>query len=112
MSRAQFRANSGAAVGSIDGVEMEEIEFAGFTGRIQAKMPGAMSKSCVWPPAGAGAAGADCGPENGRDWQHDILPPHWQHARAFTQDAGVGAANSGVPASRKLQMMANASFMC
>ena len=112
MSRTQFRANSGAPAALASGVEAEGIEFAGFTGKVQALAHGTTSESWSWLPTDEGAAGADCELETGLDWQHDILPPHEQQAcDFFAHGTGDCAASSGVPASRKLQMMASASFM-
>jgi len=44
-SRAQFRAKSGALEAGESGVKVEEIEFAGFAGKVQIKMLGARSDS-------------------------------------------------------------------
>ncbi len=111
ISRAQSRAKS-RAPGAIERAAAGEIETAGFTGRVQARVPGAKRDSWAWLPAGAGAAGAGWESGAGLDWQHDILPPHWQHARAgFAHGIGFGADSNGVPASRKLQMMVSTIFM-
>ena len=111
MSRAQFRAKSGAPAAIKDGVGTEEIKSAGFAGRVQSKMADARSESWFWLPVFAGA-GAGC--ESGDDFaaQQGILQPCWQQARVCLAHAGgVCASSNGVPASRKLQMMASAIFM-
>ena len=69
-------------------------------------------ESWLWLPVGAGAAGAGC--ESGDDFaaQQGILQPWPQQALAFmAQGAAVCARSNGVPANRKLQMMASANFM-
>jgi hypothetical protein len=93
-------------------VEVETVESAGVAGKVQIKTAGARSESWLWLPAGAGAAGAGC--ESGDDFaaQQGITTPCWQQARICPAHAdGVCAGRNGVPASTKLQMMANASFM-
>ena len=95
-----------------NGAAWEAIESAGFAGRVQIKTEGARMENWFWLPVGAGAVGADC--ESGADFaaQQGIVQPWPQQAPAFVaQGAGTWAASSGVPASRKLQMMASASFM-
>ena len=47
MSRAQFHAKSGAPAAICIGVEEEETDFAGFTGKAQIRMPGAISDNWV-----------------------------------------------------------------
>jgi len=52
--------------------------------------------------------------ESGNDFaaQQFILPPQWQQAWfCLTQGGAACAKRNGAPASRKLQMMANAVFM-
>jgi len=83
------------------------------SGKTQATILAARSESWFWLPFCAGTAGADC--ESGDDFaaQHGIFTPCWQHAGsgccAHTGD-GVCASRKGVPASTKLNMIANAAF--
>lgn len=112
MSRTQFHAKSGASAAVENGVAAEEIECAGVAGRVQIKTAKVANASWFWLPAGAGAAGAGGEGKTGLDWQHGILPPQWQQAWVRAAPVAGGCANSGgVPASRKLQRMASASFM-
>jgi hypothetical protein len=107
IKRAQSRAKSGVPTASEGGVKVEAIEFAGVAGRVQIKTAGARSESWICPPAGAGC-------ESGDDFaaQQGIVTPCLQQARVWlAHGEGVCAKSSGVPASRKLQMMANAVFM-
>ncbi len=112
MSQAQFRAKSGAPAIRNDGVVTDEIESAGFVGKAQIKAEGARMENWLWLPVGAGAAGTGCGSGDDFAAQQGIVQPWPQQELAFmAQGAAVCAANSGVPASRKLQMMASANFM-
>jgi hypothetical protein len=90
---------------------MQAAECAGFAGRVQIKTPGASRESWLWLAAGAGATGCESGADLAAQ---QGMTPCWQQARtclAQADGAGGCAANSGVPASRKLQRMASANFI-
>ena len=115
MSRTQFRAKSGPVfVINEMGATKKTLEPAA-SGNTHATMPMAGGESWFWLVDGTGMAGKGCGSDEGFAWQQGILLPCWQHTGTgdFAQhaDNGVCASRNGVPASTKLQMMANTSLI-